>query len=142
AAAEAIRAETSGQTWYTPINEISYFAFAGGEIGYMAPFAVHRGAELKRNLVRAAIAGANAIWEVDPDARMVSVEPLIRVHPPPGRPDLQAEADHFNGVVVYEAFEMLCGRLEPELGGTRRHLGIVGLNYYSGNQWTIATPDQ
>ena len=140
AVARIIRGETDGPTFYTPVNEISYNAWAAGEVGYMAPFARERGAEVKRALVRAAIAGAEAIWEVDPDAQMVSVEPLVHLHPPPGRPDLQPEADHFNEHVVMEAFDLLAGRVEAELGGSRAHLGIVGLNYYSGNQWTMAVP--
>jgi hypothetical protein len=32
---------------------------------------------------------------------------------------------------------MLCGRTLPELGGSRRHLDIVGVNYYWTNQWEI-----
>lgn len=139
--ASVVRTETKGPTFFTPVNEISYNAWAAGEVGYMAPFAKGRGGEVKRALVRAAIAGANAIWEVDPGARMVTVEPLVHLHAPPGRPDLQAEADHFNELVVTEAFDLLAGRREADLGGTRAHLGIVGLNYYSGNQWTIPLPD-
>jgi quercetin dioxygenase-like cupin family protein len=142
AVAAVVRSETEGPTFYTPVNEISYNAWAAGEVGYMAPFARGRGSEVKRVLVRAAIAGAEAIWEVDPLAQMLTVEPLVRLHAPPGRSDLQAEADHFNEHVVPEAFDLLAGRLEPELGGSRAHLGIVGLNYYSGNQWTIALPEE
>jgi len=141
AVAVAVRSETDGPSFYTPVNEISYNAWAAGEVGYMAPFARGRGSEVKRALVRAAIAGADAIWEVDPGAQMLSVEPLVVLHAPPGRSDLRAEADDFNEHVVPEAFDLLAGRLEPELGGSRAHLGIVGLNYYSGNQWTIATPE-
>ncbi len=142
AVAQVVRAETRGICYYTPINEISYNSWSAGEVGYMSPFAHRRGAEMKRALVRAAIAATNAIWEVDLDAVMVSVDPLVRIHPPEGRPDLQGEADHFNKEVVNEAFDLLSGRLEPELGGSRAHLGILGLNYYAGNQWTISTPDQ
>ena len=97
---------------------------------------------LKRILVRGAIAAAEAIWKVDPAARMLSVDPLVHLHPPAGRPDLRDEAAHFNEHVVTEAFDLLSGRREPELGGSRAHLGILGLNYYSGNQWTIATPEE
>lgn len=142
AVAAVVRAETQGPTYYTPINEISYYAWAGGEVGYMAPFLQGRGGELKRALVRAAIAGINAIWEVDPEAQILNVDPLVRQHPPAGRPDLQAEADFFNQQVVSESFDLLAGQREPELGGSRRHLGIVGLNFYAGNQWTMPTPEQ
>ncbi len=142
AVAAIVREEIEGIAYYTPVNEISYNAWSGGEVGYMAPFACGRGSDLKRALVRASIAAANAIWEVDPDAVMLNVDPLVRLHPPPGRPDLRGEADHFNKYVVTEAFDMLCGRLEPDLGGSRRHLGITGFNYYAGNQWTISTPEE
>lgn len=142
AAAKVIREETEGPTAFTPINEISYYSWAGGDVGYMAPFGQGRGGELKRALVAAAIAATDAIWEVDPEARILTVDPLVRVHPPEGRPDLQARADDFNDNIVNEANDMLAGRIAPELGGSRAHLGIVGLNYYAGNQWTIATPKQ
>jgi quercetin dioxygenase-like cupin family protein len=142
AVATIIRAETAGPTYYTPINEISYYAFSGGEIGYMAPFLHGRGGDLKRALVRAAIAGINAIWGVDPEATILNVDPLVRQHPPAGRPDLQAEVDFFNQHVVNEGFDMLAGLVAPELGGSRRHLGIAGFNFYATNQWTIPTAKQ
>ncbi len=142
AVAIAVREETDGPIYFTPVNEISYNAWAAGEVGYMAPFGRGQGAVIKRALVRAAIAATEAIWEVDPEARMLTVEPLVRLHAPAGRPYLQAEADEFNEHAVTEAFDLLAGRREPELGGSRAHLGIVGLNYYSGNQWTIPLPDE
>ncbi len=143
AVARAVREETEGPLYLTPVNEISYYAWAGGHVGYMAPFWHERGGELKRRLVRASIAATDAVWaEVDPDAVIVNVDPLIRQHPPEGREDLREQTDHFNRHVVTEAFDMLAGRLEPELGGSRRHLGIVGLNYYACNQWTLPTEEQ
>ena len=30
---------------------------------------------------------------------------------------------------------MLCGRVAPELGGSDSHLDILGVNFYSDNQW-------
>lgn len=142
AAAEVVRAESEGPIWFTPINEISYFTWSATDAGYMAPFAHGRGGALKRALVRAAIAGTNAIWEVDPAARILNVDPLVHVHVPPDRPDLAAEAERFNGQVIFEAFDMLAGRLHPELGGSRAHLGVVGLNYYALNQWVMPTPER
>lgn len=142
AVALTVREATDGPRWYTPVNEISYYAWAGGHAGYMAPFGRDRGAELKRVEVRAAIAATDAIWDVDPEARILTVDPLVHLHPPSGRPDLQGEADHFNHRVVTEAVDLLAGRLEPEMGGSRRHLGAVGVNYYACNQWTIPTPEE
>lgn len=142
AVASVVRDETDGPLFFTPVNEISYNAWAAGEVGYMAPYGHGQGAAVKHALVRAAIAATNAIWEVDPDARMLTVDPLVRLHAPKARPDLQEQADDFNENVVTEAFDLLAGRREPELGGSRAHLGIVGLNYYSGNQWTMPLPDE
>jgi beta-glucosidase/6-phospho-beta-glucosidase/beta-galactosidase len=123
------------ERFYTPVNEISFFAWAGGEVGIFAPFAVGRAAELKRRLARAAIAGIDAIREVDPCARFVNCDPIVHVVAPADAPWLQEEADYFNAHYVCEAWDLLAGRLEPELGGSPAHLDIVGVNYYGVNQW-------
>jgi len=34
----------------------------------------------------------------------------------------------------FEAFDMIAGRLAPELGGSEAHLDIVGVNFYPENQ--------
>ncbi len=117
--------------FFTPVNEISWFAWAGGEQADMAPHAKGRGGDLKRQLVRAWIASADAIWKELPQAQMVAAEPMIWRHPPPGAtPEEIARIDHFNRRVVREAYDMLSGRVAPELGGSPRHLGIIGANYY------------
>lgn len=142
AVARTLRDATDAPLWFTPINEASYYAWAAGDAGYMAPYARGRGGELKRALARASIAACEAIWAADPSARMLNVDPLVRMHAPADRPDLQSDADAFNQRYAFEAFDLLAGRIEPELGGSPRCLGVVGLNYYAGNQWTLATPDQ
>ncbi len=124
-----------GQRFYTPVNEISFFAWAGGQVGMFAPFAIGRAAELKRRLAQAAIAGINAIREVDPRARMVNCDPVVRVVAPADAPWLEDEARYFNDHFVFESFDMLAGRTAPELGGSPRHLDIAGINYYGVNQW-------
>lgn len=131
------REETEGTLWVTPINEISYYTWSGGEVGYMAPFG--SGAR-GRAEARAGARGnrrCRCDLEVDAYARIFTVDPLVRQHDPAGRTNLQAGVDFFNRQVVTEAFDLLAGRLEPELGGSRRHLGVVGLNYYACNQWTV-----
>jgi beta-glucosidase/6-phospho-beta-glucosidase/beta-galactosidase len=125
--------------FYTPINEISFFAWAAGEVGYMYPFMRGKGAELKRQLVRATIAGMEAIRAVDPRARFVLVDPLIHVVTPRGRPDLaRAAADQ--RASQFDAWDMLAGGLHPELGGSPACLDVVGVNFYHANQWEY--PDQ
>jgi beta-glucosidase/6-phospho-beta-glucosidase/beta-galactosidase len=119
---------------YVPINEISFFAWAAGEVGYIHPHDRGRGHEIKRQLVRAAIAGMEAIWEIDPRARMIHVDPLIHVIPPLGRPDLaRAAADQ--RARQFEAWDMLAGGLEAQLGGHPRYLDMIGVNFYHANEW-------
>src|SRR6476661_1150057 len=52
AVARYMRAQSDDVPFYTPINELSFFAWAAGEVGWFHPFAQHRGGELKRQLVR------------------------------------------------------------------------------------------
>src|SRR5690606_1847530 len=69
--AELATRETDGPPWVVPVNEISFFAWAGGDVGIFNPFAAGRGDELKVQLVRAAIASIDAMWAVNPEIRIV-----------------------------------------------------------------------
>ena len=81
AAAEYLipRVEHRGANFFTPINEITYFAQAAGEWGLFAPHRKRREErnELRLRLCRAAIKGVKAIREVDPEARFVNLDPLV-----------------------------------------------------------------
>lgn len=120
--------------FYTPVNEISFLAWAAGDVGYIHPFGIGRGGELKRQLVRAAIAGIEAIWQVNPQARIVQAEPVIHVMAPRDRPDL-AERAALQRAGQFESWDMMTGQNEPGLGGQPKYLDIMGLNYYHSNQW-------
>ncbi len=120
--------------WYTPINEISFLSWAVGRHNYIYPFAAGRDEELKQQLVRAVIAGCEAIWDVDRRARFLHVDPLIHVVPPRGRPDLAGAAAE-QRASQFEGWDLLAGRRHPELGGAPRYLDVIGLNYYHANQW-------
>jgi beta-glucosidase/6-phospho-beta-glucosidase/beta-galactosidase len=140
AAARIIRDQTGEPPLVCPLNEMSFWAWAGADVGQFAPGAQGRGLELKRQLVRAAIAGTAAIREVDPDARFICAEPLIHVDPGANTdPDHVRAAEHYR-LSQYEATDLLTGRLEPELGGRPDYLDIVGVNFYSDNQWYYGGP--
>lgn len=135
AAAKHVCRNSEGICYFTPVNEPSFFAWAGGHVGRFAPHCIGKGVELKRALIRAAIHAIDAIRAAVPKARIVNVDPLCHVHPSDDSPEAQRDADWFNENAVFESWDMLCGRKNPELGGTRGHLDIVGMNYYWTNQW-------
>lgn len=141
AAAEWVRARTEGPCYFTPINEPSYFSWAAGEAGFFAPHQKHRAFELKVALARAAIRGIDAIRSACPGARIVNADPLCRVVAPPDTRDHDEAVRHFNQHAVFESWDMLSGRLLPELGGTPAHLDVVGINYYWTNQWDVTRPE-
>jgi beta-glucosidase/6-phospho-beta-glucosidase/beta-galactosidase len=134
AAAEFATSSAKGPYFFTPINEITFFSAAASDLAWMYPFAKGREKELKRALVRMDIAGVKAIREIEPDARMVHVDPIVHAVPPPNRPDLADEALEEEHRDAMEAWDMLCGRISPELGGSPEILDIVGVNVYHYSQ--------
>ncbi|MCL6596317.1 MAG: beta-glucosidase [Firmicutes bacterium] len=134
--ARYIKEESDGVPFYAPMNETSFLTWAAGDQAIFAPFARGQGLILKANLVRATIAGIEAIWAVEPRARIVHTDPIIHVLAPVHRPDLiaAARAKHES---QFHAWDMIAGLAEPQLGGHPRYLDILGFNYYQHNQWEI-----
>ena len=141
ATARFIKEHGAGVPAYSPINEISFFAWAAGDVGYIHPLGVGEGARLKQQLVRAAIAGSEAILSVEPRARLVHIDPLIHVVPPRDKPHLR-DAARRQREGQFESWDMLAGRRNPELGGSERILDIVGVNFYHANQWEHPGDDE
>ncbi|MBB3192706.1 hypothetical protein [Roseateles terrae] len=137
-----------GPRFYTPINEISFLSWAASASDAMGPAGSPpearqpdleedsrvSGFQIKRRLVRAALAGIRAIREVDPQARFLHVEPVVHVVPPPDQPEFRTQADRISAF-QWQAFDMLAGRMEPELGGHPEALDWLGLNHYHSSQW-------
>ncbi|HEY6225544.1 MAG TPA: family 1 glycosylhydrolase [Verrucomicrobiae bacterium] len=142
AAAKHVCRNSDGICYFTPVNEPSFFAWAGGHVGRFAPHVIGKGVELKRALIRAAIHGIEAIRAAVPKARIVNVDPLCHVHPADDSAEARRDADWFNENAVFESWDMLCGKKNPELGGSRAHLDIVGMNYYWTNQWILGRDEQ
>ncbi|HEX2313479.1 MAG TPA: hypothetical protein VHJ17_07105 [Thermomonospora sp.] len=137
AVAAFLSAEDDDPPLLAPMNEISYLTWAGGHVGSMSPFARERGMELKRQLVRATIAGVRAIRAVNRRARLFHIDPMCNVVADPGRPEDRPAAEAYR-LAQYEAWDMISGRLHPELGGAEAYLDVVGVNYYPDNQWLWA----
>ncbi|RYZ12321.1 MAG: glycosyltransferase family 1 protein [Comamonadaceae bacterium] len=123
---------------FQPVNEISFLSWAGGHTRLIHPHresSDSRAYDLKCNLVRAAILGCDALWATHPDARMVHTDPVVHVvASDPARADWVEEARVLHEA-QFQAWDMLCGRLEAQLGGAPRYLDLPGLNYYHSNQW-------
>jgi beta-glucosidase/6-phospho-beta-glucosidase/beta-galactosidase len=131
--------ETGCAPLLCPINEISFVSWAGGDTQYLNPFGRGRGMELKTQLVRATIAAIEAIWDVEPAARIALIDPIIHIVPAADRPqDAQMVADYV--MAQYQSWDMIAGREWPGLGGSERYLDVIGVNYYWNNQWVHEGP--
>lgn len=127
--------EESQPPWHiSPVNEISFMAWGGGDAELLNPFAEHRGEELKQQLVRAFLAAVNAIRSLGMEVAIISPEPVIHIVGRPGVPGDDVAAENYRRS-MFEAWDMITGRLHPELGGAEQFLDIIGVNYYERNQW-------
>lgn len=137
AVARLVRRETDQVPIYCPVNEISFWAWAGGDMKLFNPGTTRRGMELKMQLVRASVAATRAIRAEDPRARIVHVDPVIQVVP--RSPRSRRQAEHAQQA-QFEAWDMIGGALHEELGGSPDCLDMIGVNYYSDNQWVLKGP--
>src|SRR6185503_5799426 len=132
--ARLVRDEMEGPHFFAPINEISFFSWAGADSAKIGPYERHRGFELKCQLVRAAIAAMEAVWAEIPNARFLHVDPIVNVVHNPRKPHLDPQAEAYRRA-QYQAWDMLRGDVCPELGGDPKYIDIIGVNYYPHNQW-------
>ena len=129
--------ETDDILFVSPINEISFFAWGAGEVGYLNPFFKGRGDELKNHLVRATIAACEALWEIDSRTRITQIDPMINVLAlDPSDAKLAKAAEDYR-LSQFEAWDMVSARIRPELGGAEKYLDVIGGNYYVHNQWIL-----
>lgn len=133
-AAEVHKAHEGRAPSWCPLNEMSFFAHAAGEAGFLPPGRNGEGDVLKRALAGAAVAGARALRAVDPHCRLLWAEPLIAIAPRSEDTDARSAARDATNA-RYEVWDMIAGRLAPELGGAPDLLDIVGCNFYPHNQW-------
>lgn len=134
ASTEYLISELGDKLFVCPINEISFFSWIAGSEGVFYPCKKKRGGSLKRQLVRAALAGKSAIRSIAPKARMMMTDPAIHVVAKEDSPSARRGAERQRRS-QFEAFDMLAGLIEPELGGSPDMLDVIGLNYYFHNQW-------
>ncbi len=121
----------------TPINEVSFLSWLGGDVRGTSPFRTESGFQVKYKLMEAYIQSIYKMKEIDPTIRILTTEPLVNIIPPlrATKEKLQEAAMAHNN--QYQAVDMLAGHLNPELGGSPELLDLLGFNYYYNNQWAI-----
>ncbi|PZU16824.1 MAG: glycosyl transferase family 1 [Citromicrobium sp.] len=134
AAADRIIRDSDGPMLLCPINEISFFAWAGGDVAYLNPFARERGHEFKVQLARATIEATRAIRAAHPATRFFTCEPMIHIMAHADQPHAIPRAEGHR-LAQFQAFDMLTGEQWPQLGGSPDLLDVVGVNFYHNNQW-------
>ncbi|HEY0014265.1 MAG TPA: hypothetical protein VGB79_15585 [Allosphingosinicella sp.] len=133
AAVQEHRRVTGAPALVVPVNEMSFFAWAVGT-GYFTPAGPGEGGWFKRQLVRAAIAGARAMRAADEECRFFTAEPLIHVAARQEDEESRRQAEGARAS-QFEATDLLLGVKEPELGGAADLVDAIGLNFYPENQW-------
>jgi UDP-galactopyranose mutase len=129
---------------YTLINEIGFVSWVVSSSTQFHPYrgdgesSEVSGYLVKRRLVRATLAAMQAVRAVDPRARFMQVEPVIHVVAPTGREDLLPLAQEVASY-QWQVWDMLTGRMDPELGGHEAALDLIGVNHYHSSQWEVHT---
>lgn len=119
----------------TPINEVSFISWLGGDAAGTSPFCNQNGWQVKYCLVRAYIAGIQALRQVNPGVRILTTEPLISITAEQSATQELIEQAAHHHELQFQVLDMLCGRMCPELGGHPEYLDLLGFNYYYDNQW-------
>jgi len=121
----------------TPINEVSFLSWLGGEVKGTSPYCIKQGWEVKYMLMKAYIEGIEMMKEADPSVRIMVTEPLVHISASdPSDPDLcfVAQEKHQE---QFQVLDILSGKMCPELRGKEEYLDIIGVNFYFNNQWTL-----
>ena len=132
--ASFLKDETDDVPFIAPVNEPSFFCWIAGKVGHFAPYKKRRSNDIKLQLARATIEATENFWSISPHARVCHIDPIINIVAQPGRPQ-DAQAAEGYRLSQYEVWDMISGRLHPEIGGRERYLDIIGVNYYENNQW-------
>jgi len=121
----------------TPINEVGFLSWLGGQAGETTPYYKNYGWEVKYSLMRAYIAGVSLLKRHDSNVLILSTEPLVNIVPPKvATAEEFWEASRANED-QFQVIRMLTGDMCSELGGDPSLLDVIGYNYYYNNQWLL-----
>ena len=129
----------SGNLIIIPINEVSFISWLGGHVCGTTPYTKGYGWEVKYELMKAFVQGAKALKQLDSDIIISTSEPLVNMVPPINATEEELATASVQHLHQYQAVDMLCGKMCPELDGDPELLDIIGINYYYNNQWISNT---
>jgi beta-glucosidase/6-phospho-beta-glucosidase/beta-galactosidase len=122
-----------------PINEVSFISWLGGEACGTAPYCNGFGWQVKYKLMKAYVEGVAALKNADDNVLILTSEPVVNMVPPENASAEQIQNAALQHQYQFQAADILCGNICPELNGNPDYLDIIGLNYYYNNQWIAGT---
>lgn len=131
--------DTRSELIVTPINEVSFLSWLGGDVRGTSPYCLGQGWEVKYALMKAYIEGVEALKESDPSVRILTTEPLVNIVSPEQATPAQTLLANSLHIDQFQVTDILSGRMCPELRGKPEYLDILGYNYYYNNQWVAGT---
>ncbi|MES2981057.1 MAG: amine oxidase [Verrucomicrobiota bacterium] len=126
----------------TPINEVGFISWLGGDVRGTSPYCTGQGWEVKYGLMKAYIEGVEALKEVDANVRILTTEPLVHITYGNGAGLQERATARECHEQQFQVTDILAGRMCPELRGRPEYLDILGYNFYYNNQWVKATNEQ
>lgn len=131
--------DADGDLIITPINEVSFLSWLGGDVRGTSPFCVGQGWEVKYRLMKAYIEAIEVMKEEDSGVRIMTTEPLVYI-----THGINASQDEIERALAvhqdqFQVTDILSGRMCPELRGKPEYLDILGYNFYYNNQWILET---
>ncbi|RYD96491.1 MAG: amine oxidase [Sphingobacteriales bacterium] len=119
----------------TPINEVNFMSWLGGEVGATSPYTKNYGWEVKYHLMQAYIQCVKAMKVRDSQLRVLVTEPLINIVPDNLEDINLINKTREKNEEQFQMLDILCGYICRELGGNDDLADIIGCNYYHNNQW-------
>jgi hypothetical protein len=119
----------------TPVNEVSFLSWLGGEVAGTVPYLRDNGWKVKYHLMKAYIAGIKAFKLIDFNIRILTTEPLVNIVPPLKATLEEIEQARTAHQEQYQSLDILIGSICPELGGSPDLVDMLGFNFYYNNQW-------
>lgn len=131
--------DSDGDLIITPINEVSFLSWLGGDVRGTSPFCVGQGWDVKYHLMKAYIEAIEAMKEVDSRVRIMTTEPLVNITHEENASQEEIERALSLHQDQFQVTDILSGKMCPELRGKPEYLDILGYNFYYNNQWILET---